>query len=301
MNQFEDVSPVTPCRDRAWKAEHPATRVWSRTGLGTGNLASFGRAASQPEIAKLLHSMLDSGVSVIDTADTYGSGDCERLLGRSLKGIRDSFVLITKAGYRLCNLPPPLTPLNQFLKKGIHRMGHRQLFETTYIKKCIDHSLARLRVQQVDAFLLHDPPMAAVSDDDVIQTCVDLIKSGKAALTGISSGDSEVIRKAISSGAFGVIQTPASLKAAAVMRPLWLECEVRGIHVIGNHVFDPACLGFPGMTHEKLMRGSSALLPASSTILCGTRNPAHLRQADEWVMTPLAKAEGERLMQLVTA
>jgi hypothetical protein len=83
------------------------------------------------------------------------------------------------------------------------------------------------------------------------------------------------------------------------MRPLWRECEARRIHVIGNHVFDPAGLGLPGMTHEKLMRGSSTLLPGHATILCGTRNPSHLRQANEWAHHPLSEADAERLVQML--
>lgn len=283
---------------------HSATRTgpsWSKLGLGTGTLASLGRAAPISEVDKLLGTMIEMGVTVIDTADSYGSGDCEHLLGKVLRGRRDAFTLITKAGYRLSNLRGPLRPLNQFVKKGLQRFGSRQLFEPVYLRKCLEHSLSRLKIEQVDAFLLHDPPLDAVSDESVIQTCVDLIKSGISAVMGISSGDPVVLIRAIESGAFGVIQTPANLKIAAVMLPVWRECESRRIHVIGNHVFDPTCLDFPGMTHEKLMRGSSALLPESSTILCGTRNPAHLRQANEWANSPLSAVEGEHLAQLLNS
>jgi aryl-alcohol dehydrogenase-like predicted oxidoreductase len=251
------------------------------------------------QVDRLLGSVLDLGMTVIDTADSYGSGDCEYLLGRVLRGRRESFTLVTKAGYRLSNLPGPLRPLNQFVKKGIHRLGCRQLFEPDYLRKSLDDSLSRLGMGQVNAFLLHDPPLAAMNREDIIEACVDLKKSGKTLITGISSGDPEVIMRAIESGVYGVIQTPASLKAAPVMQPLWHECEVHGIHVIGNHVFDPACFDSPGMTHEKLMRGSSALLPATSTILCGTRNPSHLRQTNEWAHSPLSKSDAEQLVQML--
>lgn len=274
---------------------------WSKLGLGTGTLASLGRATPVSEVHGLLESMIDLGMTVIDTADSYGSGDCECLLGKVIRGRRESFTLVTKAGYRLSNLRGPLRPLNQFVKKGLQRLGHRQLFDPGYLGKCLEHSLSRLGMEQVDAFLLHDPPLAAVSDDSVIQACVDLIKSGKTTLTGISSGDPEVLKRAIESEAFGVIQTPANLKAAAAMQPIWRECEARRIHVIGNHIFDPACLHLPGMTHEQLMRGSSALLPGNSTILCGTRNPAHLRQANEWANHPLSASEAEHLAQMLAS
>ena len=267
---------------------------WSKLGLGTGTLASLGRAASFSEVDRLVGAMLDIGVTVIDTADSYGSGDCERLIGKVLRGRRESFTIVTKAGYRLSNLPGPLQPLNQFVKKGIQRLGFQQCFAPAYLAKCIDNSLSRLRIEHMDAYLLHNPPLKVVEDERVIHLCQSLIDSGKTILTGLSSENPEVISAAIASGVFKIIQTPASLNAAVAMRPLWKECETNGIRVIGNHVFDPACLGVHGMTHETLMRSTSALLPDRATILCGTRNLAHLQQACEWAAMPLREADAVR-------
>lgn len=267
------------------------TSNWSKLGLGTGTLASLGRAASFSEVDRLVSAMLDLGITVIDTADSYGSGDCERLIGRALHGRRDSLTIITKAGYRLSNLPGPLRPLNQFIKKGIQGLGFQQCFTPTYLEKSIDNSLSRLRVDYLDAFLLHNPSLNVVQDEEVIRLCQRLIDSGKTSMVGLSSENPEVIDAAISSGSFHLIQTPASLKAAIAMRPLWKQCEINGIRVIGNHVFEPTCFTVPNMTHEILMRSTSALLPDRSTILCGTRNLLHLRQAREWAAAPLSESD----------
>jgi aryl-alcohol dehydrogenase-like predicted oxidoreductase len=239
--------------------------------------------------------MLELGLTVIDTADTYGSGDCECLLGKVLRRRRKSFTLITKAGYRHSNLGGVLRPFNQFVKKGFELLGWRQLFAPAYLRKCLDHSLSRLKVEHVEAFLLHSPPIEAVTNEEVLRLCDNMRKSGKTILTGVCSDNPDVLRATISSGVFQVVQTPASLKAAPVMRPLWSECVNCGIHVIGNHVFDPSCIGVSGMTHATLMRGSSALLPENATILCGTHNPSHLRQSSEWAWNPLPVAEAERI------
>ncbi len=268
---------------------------WSKLGLGTGTLASLGRAASLSEVDRLVATMLDIGVKVIDTADSYGSGDCEYLIGKVLRERRESFTIITKAGYRFSNLPYPFRPLNQFVKKGLQHLGFRQRFTTAYLSKCIDSSLLRLRMEYVDAFLLHNPPLEIIEDERLISLCTSLIKAGKTKQTGVSSENPEVIRAAIASGAFTIIQTPANLKAAAMLRTLWNECDDHQIHVIGNHVFEPTCLNLDGVTHEMLMRGSSALLPENATILCGTRNPSHLRQTNHWASMPLPVAEAERL------
>jgi pyridoxine 4-dehydrogenase len=269
---------------------------WSKLGLGTGTLASLGRAASFSEVDRLVGAMLDIGITVIDTADSYGSGDCERLVGKVIRGRRGSFTLATKAGYRLSNLPYPLRPLNQFVKKGLQRLGFHQCFAPDYLAKCIDSSLSRLGVEHLDAFLLHNPPLEVVEDEEVLHLCRSLIELGKTTLTGLSSENPKVIRAAIASGAFGIIQTPASLKAATAMRTLWNECEAHQIRVVGNHVFDPACFDVSDMTHEMLMRGSSALLPTNATILCGTRNPSHLRQASFWASNPMLEADAERIV-----
>lgn len=239
--------------------------------------------------------MVECGAKVIDTADSYASGDCEILLGKALRGKRQNFTLVTKAGYRLSNLPGPLRPLNQFIKKALHRIGMRQCFESRYLEKCLNHNLSRLQTDHVEAFLLHDPTLEAVTDDAVQNLCVKLRKSGKAILTGVSSENPETLRAAIFSGVFSVIQTPANLNAARTLGAIWQECETRGIHVIGNHVYSPVCLGLSGMTHERLMRASAALLPAHSTILCGTRNPTHLIQSGRWANDPLPLAEAEQL------
>ncbi|MDQ8195932.1 aldo/keto reductase [Coraliomargarita sp. SDUM461004] len=270
--------------------------LWSKLGLGTGTLASLGRAAKITDVRQIISSMLDCSAKVIDTADTYGSGDCERLLGRVLREERDAFTLVTKAGYRHANLPGPLGPLNQVIKKGIQRFVKKPNFDPTYLVACLDNSLARLKTDRVEAFLLHDASLESVTDESVLSECVKFRKSGKTRLVGISSESPEVLSAAIASGVFSVIESPANLMVIEAMRPVWQEAEARGIHVIGNHVFSPTCLRLPGITHEQLMRASVALLPKSSTVLCGTRNSRHFTQTNEWANDPLPSVEAEKLL-----
>lgn len=269
---------------------------WSRLGLGTGTLASLGRTSSSADVEKLLKSMLESGVSVIDTANTYGSTACERLLGRIMRKIREPFTLITKAGYCHGDLPLPLRSLNPFLKKALQRMGRRQCFEPAYITKCLERSLVRLGVDHVDAFMLHDPPINAATNDRLLSLMESLRDSGKTCRAGVSSSDPVVLQHAISSGVFGVIQTPASLRYVSKMQPLWTQCELAGINVIGNHIYDPICIQHPDVSHESLMRASASLLPEGATILCGTRSPQHLRQSSHWANNPMPRPDAEKLV-----
>ena len=278
---------------------HPIT--WSRLGLGTGTLASLGRASSAKDVERLLASMHENGVSVIDTANTYGSTACERLLGRVMKNIQSPFTLVTKAGYCHGDLPFPLRPLNPFLKKALQRMGRRQCFEPAYITKCLERSLSRLGVERVSAFMLHDATMEAVTDDRLLRVLENMKKSGKTVVVGVSTGEPEILQRALSTGVFGVIQTPASLLHARALQAIWHQCEAAGIHVIANIIYDPLCFRHPEMSHESLMRASASLLPEGATILCGTRNPSHLRQSNDWASNPIPRPDAERLADEIMA
>ncbi len=270
---------------------------FSKLGLGTGTLASLGRAASFTEVQCLLKTMESLGETLIDTADSYGSGDCEKLLSRALRaGKSETFQVITKAGYPMSNLPGPFPGLNQVAKKIRHRLGARPCFEPQYLEKSLEASLVRLRLDRVEAFLLHDPPLEAVTSDEVAAACLRFRETGKARFVGVSSGDENVIRHALDQKIFQVIQTPANLMAALHLQPVWKACDDAGIHLIGNHVFSPECLAVPGMDRRSLMRASAALLPGRATILSGTRNPEHFRECRGWVTDPMDVSEARQLV-----
>jgi aryl-alcohol dehydrogenase-like predicted oxidoreductase len=269
---------------------------WSRLGLGTGTLASLGRSASLTEVSLLLDAMIATGATVIDTADSYASGGCERLLGKALLGRRNKFVIATKAGYLHADFPRPFKALNQWAKKGMHLAGLRQCFSPSYLTKSLERSLSRLGCDAIDAFLLHSPSPEVIKDQAVHAMCGRLISAGKTLHVGLSSESPDVIRAAIDSGIFKVIQTPANLMVSEALMPLWNDCAAAGIHLMGNHVFSPACIASPGMTHETLMRAASALLPQHATLLCGTRKPAHFKQTHEWVHNPMPDNEAALLL-----
>jgi len=260
---------------------------WSKLGLGTGNLASFGRSVSVKDVKKILDAMQLCGANLIDTADTYGSGDCEILIRKALDGRRSCFQLITKAGYSLSNLKGPLRPLNQFVKKGICRLVSKTNFSPCYLQKSLDESLKRLGTESVDAFLLHDATYEAVSNDEILDMMIRLKKSGKTSLIGFSSDLPRVVLKGVSSKVFDVIQTPANLTAAMQFRDIWRACENQGIRLVANHVFAPQSLAVTDMNRELVMRTCAALVPASASILCGTRNPNHFIETSSWVNNPL--------------
>lgn len=271
----------------------------SRLGLGTGTLGTLGKCASGSQVSRLLDTMIEHDITVIDTADSYGSGQAERLLGRALHGRRDRFCLMTKAGYRHGNLPWPLRTLNPFMKKALHRLGRRQCFEPDYLEKCLTQSLQRLGTDHVEVFFLHDPSLEDLKRLDGLEQIKHLRTRGMTGELGVSSGDPAVIREALAKGIAGFIQTPANLVDATALTESWDECARQGVTIIANHVMGPGNFGYPELTREIMMRAASALLPKKAVILCGTRNPAHLVQSDAWARQPMEKNAAIQMMKKV--
>jgi predicted oxidoreductase len=139
---------------------------------GMWRLAENGRTAA--DAAKLVHAALDAGITFLDTADIYGFdgqggfGDAEVLLGEVLAaepGLRDKMVLATKGG-----ILPPL-PYDQ---------------SADYLRKAIDASLSRLKVDSVDLWQIHRPDILA-HPQEVARVLDDAVASGKAKTLGVSN------------------------------------------------------------------------------------------------------------------
>jgi len=271
--------------------------VPSRLGLGTGTLGTLGVSATARQVSCLLDVMLADCISVIDTADTYGSGHAERLLGTALRGRRERFFLMTKAGYRYGDLPWPLRILNPFVKKALHRIGRRQRFEPKYLERCLKRSLRRLETGWVDVFFLHDPTLTDLARQGLVEMLENLREHGLVGELGVSSGKPEVIRMALSSGWAKYIQCPANLVDAHRLHDVLKSCKEQGAIVVANHVLGRGNFGIPELTHEVQMKAASALLPASAIILCGTKNPQHLIQSHQWAKAPLAADEALQLLE----
>ncbi len=157
----------------------PATRHLGASGIavsplawGMWRLAEDDRTAA--DAAKLVHAALDAGITFLDTADIYGFdgaggfGDAEALLGEVLAaepGLRGQMVLATKGG-----IMPPL-PYDQ---------------SADYLRKAIDASLTRLKVDSVDLWQIHRPDILA-HPQEVARVLDDAVASGKVKALGVSN------------------------------------------------------------------------------------------------------------------
>ena len=113
----------------------------SRVGLGTAPLCGFGAPLPAEQSLEVVRVALGRGISLIDTAPLYSGGESERRLGAALAGTpRHSYVLSTKVG-RLVN--PDGAVRFDFSRDGVRRS--------------LNESLRRLRLNRVDVVLVHDP------------------------------------------------------------------------------------------------------------------------------------------------
>jgi predicted oxidoreductase len=157
----------------------PATRQLGASGIevspiawGMWRLTENGRTVA--EAARLVHAALDAGITFLDTADIYGFdgnggfGDAEALLGEVLAAdpsLRGRMVLATKGG-----ILPPL-PYDQ---------------SADYLRKAIDASLARLKVDSVELWQIHRPDILA-HPQEVARVLDDAVASGKIKSLGVSN------------------------------------------------------------------------------------------------------------------
>src|SRR5438132_5718397 len=95
----------------------------SQIGFGCGKVASLSGSANSREAAATVAEACDRGINFFDTADMYGQGRCEEILGRTLGGRRQSVVIATKAGYRFGSTAGLAAKLKPLLKPMVRRVA----------------------------------------------------------------------------------------------------------------------------------------------------------------------------------
>jgi aryl-alcohol dehydrogenase-like predicted oxidoreductase len=154
---------------------------WYGPGDWDSSIATIGRA-------------LDLGVTFLDTADVYGAGHNEVLVGRGIAGRRDEVQLATKF--------------------GIDRtMGDGQRIirgERAYVKRACEASLLRLGVDVIDLYYLHRPPQTA-EIEETVGAMAELVAEGKVRYLGLSEVDDALLRRAHAVHPITAVQSEYSL------------------------------------------------------------------------------------------
>jgi aryl-alcohol dehydrogenase-like predicted oxidoreductase len=160
----------------------------SALGLGCwaigGPYTSGGRPAGwgpvdDEESIRAVRRALDLGVTLFDTADVYGCGHSERVLGRALAGRRDDVVIVTKVG-------------NLFDEDT--RTAAGKDVSPAYLRRACDASLRRLGTDRIDVYLIHDGIDGPDDVPAVIGVLEDLVAAGKLRWYGSSMSDPAIVR-----------------------------------------------------------------------------------------------------------
>ena len=165
----------------------------SALGLGCMGMSEFYGPADEDESIRTIHRALDLGVTFLDTADMYGKGHNERLVGRALAGRRDEAQLATKFG----------------IARG---EGNQRSIENSpaYVKKACEASLERLGVEVIDLYYCHrrnpDTPV-----EDTVGAMAELVAEGKVRHLGLSEVSAETLRAAHAVHPIAALQSEWSL------------------------------------------------------------------------------------------
>lgn len=161
---------------------YPGTDIRvSEVGFGIWTLAAgwWGTFSDEEAIA-LLHRAWGLGITTFDTADTYGNGRGDELLGRALADRRSDAVITTKIGYDFYSHPDA--------RRGQQEIPHNRSPE--YVRMAVERSLQRLGTDVIDIVSYHNAKAEHVADDDVWDTLESLRAEGKIRAWGAALGPS---------------------------------------------------------------------------------------------------------------
>lgn len=250
-------------------------------GLGGLGIAEFYGPTDDAQSIATIHRALDLGVTLIDTADVYGHGASEELIGKALAGRRrEQAVVATKFGV---------------VRTG-SGIGTAVRGDAAYVREAADASLRRLGLDHIDLYLPArvDP---AVPVEETVGALAELVKAGKVRYIGLSEAAAATIRRAHAVHPLTAVQTEWSLWSRGVEAEVVPTARELGIGIVPN---SPLGRGFlTGRYRDVSAFGESDFRRIAQPRLSAHNLPHNLALVDR--LTPLAEAKGVTVGQLALA
>jgi aryl-alcohol dehydrogenase-like predicted oxidoreductase len=189
-------------------------------GLGAWEAGgdAWGANPADDDVVRAFHEAFDAGITWVDTAEVYGSGESERLVGKALAGRRDDIVVASKVA------PSP---------EGTG-------FAPEQVRAACDASLGRLGVDTLDLYQLHWPDENCVPVEDTWGAMAELVTAGKARAIGVSNFDQDLLERCLPIHHVDSLQQEFSMLALDD-RALIRWCGEAGIGVV---TYSPLGVGF---------------------------------------------------------
>jgi aryl-alcohol dehydrogenase-like predicted oxidoreductase len=193
----------------------------SAIGLGCMGMSFAYGPTDEQESINTLHKALDLGVNFWDTADMYANGENEKLISKVLVPNRDKILIATKFGFRFKD------------GKASHSGAPGTYFDGSpeWIKKAVDLSLQRLKIDEIDLYYAHrvDPNIPV---EETVGAMADLVKAGKVRYLGLSEASAESIRKANKIHPITALQSEYSLLTKDVEKEILPTIRELGITLV---------------------------------------------------------------------
>jgi aryl-alcohol dehydrogenase-like predicted oxidoreductase len=263
----------------------------SSLGMGCAGLGTTWQGRSESEASKALSLALRAGINFFDTADVYGRGRSERILGDAVRAVREDVVVATKCGL----IRTPSTFVNASLEARSvsgsegSRSSVRRLLKTRrrytpgYIARAALSSLRRLRTDWIDLFLLHSPPRDVLLDEEVVDAMARLRQDGTIRFWGISARNDHEALIALDMPGIDCLEVELNVCHRQPSANLIPEAASRGVAVIARQPFASGRLvsGPPpaGLTMETVVAGClqfAAGVPGVATVIAGMSQPKHV-------------------------